>query len=501
MAIEKIFANMNTAEWVLNFAFQSMIVLLAGWLLVILLKHKAAPLRSKIGLMTMLALMLLPFFSFVYHSLDITFYKTSLPFAGNSHLNVFEASNEEITGINTELDNRGLQPDKSMARQEKRSGHSSIFNTFVSGITTANIINSLGIIWFTGFMILLCRLLYGAVSIRGFKKRLIKINDNRLDSILKQAQKTFVFKRLPEVYTSSAAKSPVVLGIIKPLIILPNDLYDKLDNNELKGILFHELSHIYHKDQVTGILQRIVTALNWWNPLIYALSADFSKAREEISDNYAIMENSSREYAECLINLAEKTTLVSRLPFSQGLAISHIPLRDRISQILSKERIMETETRKSTTFLILLVSFLLIGLIAAHKWTFASEKSEAKAESMSEFSLLNQDQKKKEQKEGKPVHVDKKPKLIKMVEPEYPEEAEKEGIEGEVVIEAVTDKEGNVARVKVKKGEHKILNEAAIKAVKQWKYKLPIIKGKPVAVEFIVKFRFKQKDKEKTNKK
>jgi len=487
VVVEKIFENMNTAEWVLNFVFQSMIVLFGGWLLVRLFKHKAAPLRSKISLMTMLALLLLPFFSGMYHSLDITLYETSLPFAGNSKLDFFESRENGTIGINT--------------GQEKRRAHSSIFNTFMPSIMTVYIINGLGMVWFTGFMILFCRLLYGAFSLRGFKKRLVRINDNRLENVLKQAQKTFGFKPLPEVYTLSSAKSPVVLGIIRPLIVLPRDLYDKLDNNEIKGILFHELSHIYHKDQVTGILQRIVTAFQWWNPLIYALSADFSKAREEISDNYAIMENSSREYAESLINLAEKTSLISRLPFTQGMAIPHIPLKDRISQILSKERIMETETKKSTTFLLLLVSLLLIGLITGHKWTFAAEKSEVKEKSASGISLSDEDQKKKGQKEEKPIHVDKKKaKLIKKVEPEYPEEAKKEGIQGVVIIEGTTDKKGNVAKVKVLKGEHKILNEAAIKAVKQWKYKLPIIKGKPMAITFTVTIRFRPKDEEKKEK-
>ena len=45
----------------------------------------------------------------------------------------------------------------------------------------------------------------------------------------------------------------------------------------------------------------------------------------------------------------------------------------------------------------------------------------------------------------------KPPKLIKKVDPVYPEEARKEGIQGVVILEATTDKEGNVVKVKILK--------------------------------------------------
>jgi len=131
------------------------------------------------------------------------------------------------------------------------------------------------------------------------------------------------------------------------------------------------------------------------------MSTDYSKAREEISDNHAIMGNNSREYAECLVNLAEKTALVNRLPFLQGLAVPHIPLRERICQILSKERIMATETKKTTTFIILIGFVLSLGLVAGYKWTFASEKIEMATEIAQDTSTQNQEKKEQEKEKQK----------------------------------------------------------------------------------------------------
>jgi TonB family protein len=397
-----LFASMSAAEWIVNLAFHSLLVLSMGWFFVKLLKRKPAPLRSKVIFVTMLALLLLPLFSVTYLSFNITFFKTSLPFTGDSRLSNPEFSDAEIPAVVVEHNTPASLSVESAASPRKPSKPRVFLQSILSRITTANVINVAGIIWLVGFLLLLGRLLYGATSLNGFRRELTKIGDVRLDNILRQAQRTFHFKSLPEVYASWSAKSPVVLGIARPLIVIPQRVYSKLSNKEIRSILFHELSHIYHKDQVTGVLQRIVKALYWWNPFVHTLSTDFSKAREEISDNHAIMGNTSREYAECLVNLAEKTALVNRLPFLQGLAIPHIPLKDRIAQILSKERIMATETKKSTTFIILLGFIVSLGLLTGHKWTFASGETEMKAEIAQETVFATQekqDQKKKKEKE------------------------------------------------------------------------------------------------------
>ncbi len=87
-------------------------------------------------------------------------------------------------------------------------------------------------------------------------------------------------------------------------------------------------------------------------------------------------------------------------------------------------------------------------------------------------------------------------KLIKKVDPVYPDEAKKAGVEGVVILEATIDTEGNVAKVKVLKGEHESLNKAAAEALKQWKYNPATLKGKPMPVNVTVTMKFKLDGKE-----
>lgn len=81
-------------------------------------------------------------------------------------------------------------------------------------------------------------------------------------------------------------------------------------------------------------------------------------------------------------------------------------------------------------------------------------------------------------------------KLIKRVEPEYPEEARKQGVEGLVLLEVVVDKEGAVIEVQKIRG-HRLLVDAAREAVKQWRYRPTFFAGNPVSVRFTVTIVFR----------
>jgi protein TonB len=83
----------------------------------------------------------------------------------------------------------------------------------------------------------------------------------------------------------------------------------------------------------------------------------------------------------------------------------------------------------------------------------------------------------------------KPPKLIKSVTPRYPQNALRQGIQGVVIIEATTDLEGRVTSTRVLKSVPR-LDQAAVKAVKQWVYEPVVINGRPRRIVFTVTVRF-----------
>jgi len=87
------------------------------------------------------------------------------------------------------------------------------------------------------------------------------------------------------------------------------------------------------------------------------------------------------------------------------------------------------------------------------------------------------------------------PRPVRKVKPVYPKKCKEDKIEGSVILELTTDKEGNVAKVRVIKSAHPDLDNAAKKALKEWKYEQVTKKGKPVSAMFAVSvdFKFTQK--------
>ncbi|MCK4244013.1 MAG: energy transducer TonB, partial [Candidatus Omnitrophica bacterium] len=82
------------------------------------------------------------------------------------------------------------------------------------------------------------------------------------------------------------------------------------------------------------------------------------------------------------------------------------------------------------------------------------------------------------------------PKPIKKVLPVYPEVARKAGVEGVVILEVKTDEKGCVEKVVVLKSQSSMLNQAAVAAVKQWKFEPYYSKGKPVPIVFTITVQF-----------
>ncbi len=90
---------------------------------------------------------------------------------------------------------------------------------------------------------------------------------------------------------------------------------------------------------------------------------------------------------------------------------------------------------------------------------------------------------------GDYVYVEELPEVISKPPPEYPDLARSAGVDGVVQLQALVGKDGKVKDVKVMKGVE-MLNDAAVKAVRQWVFKPALSNNKPVAVWVAVPVRF-----------
>jgi TonB family protein len=88
--------------------------------------------------------------------------------------------------------------------------------------------------------------------------------------------------------------------------------------------------------------------------------------------------------------------------------------------------------------------------------------------------------------------------LIEGLEPKYPEEALKNRFTGTVALHVILEKDGAVRQVEVVSG-HPMFAQAAIDALRQWKYQPTVLNGEPVEVDTIAYVMFTLGDARKTN--
>jgi len=86
---------------------------------------------------------------------------------------------------------------------------------------------------------------------------------------------------------SAKATTPHVLGLGRPLIVLPVALLDQ-PRERIRGVVLHELAHVRRYDDVRGVIDAVLAALLWWNPGIRFALSRCARLRERICDDAAI---------------------------------------------------------------------------------------------------------------------------------------------------------------------------------------------------------------------
>ena len=85
--------------------------------------------------------------------------------------------------------------------------------------------------------------------------------------------------------------------------------------------------------------------------------------------------------------------------------------------------------------------------------------------------------------------IDQLPSAVDRMNPTYPEEAKRSQLEGTVIVEALVDTLGHVARTRIRQ-LNPVFDEPAVRAVEQWKFRPGTLSGRPVPVWVAVPVKF-----------
>lgn len=157
--------------------------------------------------------------------------------------------------------------------------------------------------------------------------------------------------------------APILVGILKPVILLPPAALSGWSAEQLEMVLLHELAHVRRWDNLVNLGQRIVEALLFFHPVVWWLSAWIRLEREMCCDQIVVAHTGNpRAYAETLAAFAAPEPLLR----TGSSAMAENRLVSRIRRILNLEdRSMKISTKLfGLTTVLLVTALLVVGLHA-----------------------------------------------------------------------------------------------------------------------------------------
>lgn len=117
-----------------------------------------------------------------------------------------------------------------------------------------------------------------------------------------------------QVYLSALVQSPVTIGYLKPLVLLPVASFNQLSLQQAEAILLHELAHIRRFDFVVNIAINIIHTLLYFNPFVRMFVRVAESSRETCCDELVLQFGyDPMAYAGALVQLEKNTAPVAGL--------------------------------------------------------------------------------------------------------------------------------------------------------------------------------------------
>jgi TonB family protein len=253
-----------------------------------------------------------------------------------------------------------------------------------------------------------------------------------------------------QLMLSTAVKIPVVVGWLRPIILLPAWALTGLTVVQIEALLAHELAHIRRHDYIINVLQGIAETILFYHPAVWWVSDRIRLERELCCDDIAV--SASGDVLIYVSALAELESRRSR-QMTAVMAANGSPLVTRIRRLLDhSEPKVELATASATA--LVLSTFLLVGICAALASGAPQENPVT--------GLATQD--------APGIRVDAgDARLVQRGSVEYPRPAIAAGIRGTVEMMVEIDANGAVTDVRTLSGPQELRN-AALSSALTWRF-------------------------------
>ncbi|MHC4647309.1 MAG: M56 family metallopeptidase, partial [Planctomycetota bacterium] len=160
--------------------------------------------------------------------------------------------------------------------------------------------------WLVGMLALSVLLVQRARYVRRLLAQ-AKQPDERLQDLLGECRIAMGMTCDVGLRISKEMVSPAVCGLVRPTILLPRYLVEKLSREKLRAVLLHECAHVKRWDLWINLVQTVLQIAYFYNPFVWLANATVRKVREQAVDETVLvaLRGESDSYSNTLIDIGE----------------------------------------------------------------------------------------------------------------------------------------------------------------------------------------------------
>jgi beta-lactamase regulating signal transducer with metallopeptidase domain len=202
-------------------------------------------------------------------------------------------------------------------------------------------------VWIIGTPLTFLLLASGLIGAERLRRSCKLLVDGPIHAACEELRDALRISRKVSVAICDSIASPLVVGIVKPLILLPPAALTGWSPEHLEMVLVHELAHVRRWDNAVNLFQRIVESLLFFHPAVWIVSGWVRRDREDCCDAIVVRHTAKPQaYAELLLNLASSTR-----GMAASAAMAQHPLAGRIRRILKLQDEPMLVSRQALGFL------------------------------------------------------------------------------------------------------------------------------------------------------
>ena len=168
--------------------------------------------------------------------------------------------------------------------------------------------------WLVGVVLAAVRPLASWFTIQRLRRVGVSPLPGSVHAILERTARSVKVRQAVGLLQSTLVKTPVVVGYLRPVVLLPVCVVTGLTQSQLELILAHELAHIRRHDYLVNLVQTLVETLFFYHPAVWWLSRQIRDEREHCCDDLVLANAGNRaDYGRALLTIEELRSQASPL--------------------------------------------------------------------------------------------------------------------------------------------------------------------------------------------